>query len=86
MAPHHGSKTSSSADWLEVLKPTAAFSQHGYLNRYGHPHPIVKKRHENSEISLLETTQTGAQIWHASINDLLVDLTRPMRKRLWHHE
>ena len=86
MAPHHGSKTSSSADWLEVLKPTAAFSQHGYLNRYGHPHPIVKKRYENSEIPLLETTQTGAQVWYASANELLVELMRPMKKRLWHHE
>jgi competence protein ComEC len=86
MAPHHGSKTSSSIEWLEALKPTAAFSQHGYLNRYGHPHPVVKTRYAEGEIPLLETTQTGAQIWHASANDLVVDLMRPMGKRLWHHD
>jgi competence protein ComEC len=86
MAPHHGSKTSSSTEWLEALKPTAAFSQHGYLNRYGHPHPVVKTRYAEGEIPLLETTQTGAQIWHASANDLVVDLMRPMAKRLWHHD
>jgi competence protein ComEC len=86
MAPHHGSKTSSSTEWLEALKPTAAFSQHGYLNRYGHPHPVVKTRYAEGEIPLLEITQTGAQIWHASANDLVVDLMRPMGKRLWHHD
>ena len=86
MAPHHGSKTSSSIEWLEALKPTAAFSQHGYLNRYGHPHPVVKTRYAKGEIPLLETTQTGAQIWHASANDLVVDLMRPLGKRLWHHD
>lgn len=86
MAPHHGSKTSSSEKWLEALKPSAAFSQHGYLNRYGHPHEIVKRRYEEGDITLLETTKTGAQIWHASTNDLVVDLLRPMNKRLWHHE
>lgn len=86
MAPHHGSKTSSSASWLEALKPTAAFSQHGYLNRYGHPHEIVKRRYEEAQIPLFETTQTGAQIWYATKNNLVVDLLRPMNKRLWHHE
>lgn len=86
MAPHHGSKTSSSADWLETLKPSATFSQHGYLNRYGHPHPTVKQRYDERGIDLLETPETGAQIWYASANDLVVDLLRPLRKRLWHHD
>lgn len=86
MAPHHGSKTSSSAVWLNALEPTAAFSQHGYRNRYGHPHPSVKERYRQLQIPLLETTDTGAQIWYATKSDLSVELLRDKQKRLWHHE
>jgi len=86
MAPHHGSKTSSSQIWLDTLQPTAAFSQHGYRNRYGHPHSSVKERYRINQIPFLETTDTGAQHWYATEDDLTVEFLRPKKKRLWHHE
>ena len=85
MAPHHGSKTSSSLAWLEALRPTAAFSQHGYQNRYGHPHAIVKQRYRDQQIPLLQTTDTGAQVWNVHHNELSAEFLRLKRKKLWHH-
>jgi competence protein ComEC len=63
MAPHHGSKTSSSEALIRVLNPTAVFSQSGYKNRYRHPHPLIVDRYQQHGLQLLDTTQTGAQIW-----------------------
>jgi competence protein ComEC len=84
MAPHHGSKTSSSKDWLETLKPTIAFAQYGYLNRYGHPHKNIRDRYHELEIPFLGTSTTGGQIWNVSNQELHVELLRQTRKRLWH--
>jgi competence protein ComEC len=63
MAPHHGSKTSSTPMFLEALIPEQAFSQTGYKNRYQHPHPDVVKRYQSQGVMLLDTVNTGAQIW-----------------------
>jgi competence protein ComEC len=38
---HHGSKTSSSAEFLDATKPQFALISAGYLNQFHHPHPDV---------------------------------------------
>jgi competence protein ComEC len=37
LVPHHGSKTSSSAPFLDAVQPRLALVQAGYRNRFGHP-------------------------------------------------
>ncbi len=41
VVPHHGSKTSSSAEFLDATAPSVAVLQAGYRNRFGHPAPGV---------------------------------------------
>ena len=41
---HHGSRTSTSADWLTAVRPRVAVISAGNGNRYGHPHPEVVDR------------------------------------------
>ena len=65
MAPHHGSKTSSNPEFINLLDPNSAFSQSGYKNRYNHPHPSVVARYELRGITLLDTNLTGAQRWES---------------------
>src|SRR5262249_60570156 len=38
---HHGSKTSTTQDFLEAARPTFALISAGVDNSYGHPHPDV---------------------------------------------
>ncbi len=41
---HHGSKTSTSDEWLKAVAPTTAVVSAGRDNQYGHPHPETMER------------------------------------------
>lgn len=56
---HHGSKTSTSADFLAALKPQFAFISDGYLNQFRHPHPDVLQRLADEHAMVLRTDQNG---------------------------
>ena len=85
MAPHHGSKTSSSLALLKRLEPNEAFAQNGYRNRYGHPHPDVTTRYIGLGISFYQTPETGAQTWLFKNNaKSSTHFLRHDIKRLWH--
>lgn len=60
VAPHHGSKTSSSRAYLETLQPRLAIASNGYLNGYHHPAPVIVARYRALGIPLLNTPATGA--------------------------
>ncbi len=60
LAPHHGSGTSSTVEFLDAVQPVAAIFQVGYRNRYRHPKPQVVERYQARGIELLRTDQSGA--------------------------
>lgn len=57
--PHHGSKTSTTAEFLDAVTPEAVFIQVGAGNRYGHPHPMVLRRLEERGIKVYRTDTMG---------------------------
>lgn len=57
---HHGSKYSSSAKFLEKVKPETAVISCGKDNRYGHPHDQVLERLKNIGCSSFITAESGA--------------------------
>jgi len=59
VAPHHGSKTSSTSDFIERVSPNLVMFAAGYLNRFNHPHPTVLARYELSS-QTLNTATNGA--------------------------
>lgn len=60
VAPHHGSKTSSSQEFLDVVDPRFILIPVGYENRYRMPHASVLQRYQNMHVSYLETFKSGA--------------------------
>ena len=60
LAPHHGSKTSSSAPWIRALRPDWVIYTAGYQHRYGHPHPDVTRRYRQAGARALNTACSGA--------------------------
>lgn len=57
---HHGSKYSSTEEFLQYLKNAEAVISCGKGNRYGHPHTETLERMEEAGISYRITWQTGA--------------------------
>jgi len=60
VAPHHGSKTSSTMQFLQTVKPEIILIPAGYRNQFGHPHAGVLQRYQQSGISWLNSADSGA--------------------------
>ncbi len=64
---HHGSKTSTSSDFLQKINPSYAVISCGKNNRYGHPHKDVLDRLLDNNIKVYRTDIQGTII--ATIDD-----------------
>jgi competence protein ComEC len=80
VVPHHGSHTSSSAEFLAAVAPSTAVIQVGYRSRFGHPHAEVLARYRAQGIEVVRTDQCGAWWW----DDAGARCTRDVRRRYWH--
>jgi competence protein ComEC len=58
-AGHHGSKTSNSSQFLNILRPEAVVVSVGKNNRYGHPSPEVITAFEKRNMQIFRTDQIG---------------------------
>ena len=84
LVPHHGSKTSSSPEFLDAVNPHIALVQSGYRNRYGHPAEPVLVRYAERQIRVLDSPHCGAAIWQSTHpND--PKCHRDEALRYWHH-
>ena len=61
---HHGSKTSSSREFLEAVQPEIAIASNGKHNRFRHPHKVVVERLDSLKIPLLNTSKVGTVFVH----------------------
>ena len=57
---HHGSLTSSDADFVRALAPQAAIVSVGRGNHFGHPAPAVLQRYVDAGAEILRTDRDGA--------------------------
>ena len=57
---HHGSRTSSSADFLAATRPEVALVSAGRGNRFGHPHESALRRLEVAGARVHRTDEEGA--------------------------
>jgi competence protein ComEC len=58
--PHHGSRTSSSAELLQAVHPEMAIISLGWRNRFHFPRPEVVERYQARNIRVLRTDLDGA--------------------------
>src|SRR5659263_71231 len=62
LVPHHGSRFSSSAAFLDAVQPRTALVQAGYRNRFGHPAAPVLVRYEERHIQVIDSPHCGAAV------------------------
>ena len=65
IAPHHGSRTSSSATFVARTCPRVAIFSAGFRNRFGHPHPRVVERYRSVGTHMVTTGDVGAVRWRS---------------------
>jgi competence protein ComEC len=83
IAPHHGSRTSSTAAFLDAVAPAVAVFQAGYRNRFGHPAADVLERYRARGIAIVASPQCGAWLWH-SAEAGPGRCQRDLGRRYWH--
>jgi len=77
-AGHHGSKTSSSQNFLDVLKPEYVIISAGKGNSYGHPHKAVLERYFNSGATVYGTFRSGTIVMKTDGHSLSFQTNDPV--------
>jgi competence protein ComEC len=60
LVPHHGSRSSSTPEFLQAVAPRDAIAAVGHRNRFRHPHPAVAARYGARGTPLWRTDRDGA--------------------------
>ncbi len=83
-APHHGSKTSSTPEFIAAVDPRIVIYPIGYRNRFRHPHVDVEERYLRHGSHVYRTDRDGALTLHFGSNDTIkVTPHRATYRRYW---
>ena len=85
VVPHHGSRSSSSVEFVHALAPAAALVSAAWRSRFGHPHPQVVARYAQAGVPLWNTADAGslAVSFPADAPPTPVQGERSRRPRYW---
>ncbi len=83
VVPHHGSKGSSSLDFVAATLPDYAVFTAGYRNRFGHPKQEVLQRYADSGAELLRSDEDGAILVEMDAHGMEVERYRRTHRRYW---
>ncbi|MCC5882734.1 MAG: DNA internalization-related competence protein ComEC/Rec2 [Halomonas sp.] len=79
VAGHHGSRTSSGAQLVQMLEPAHVIYSAGRHNAFGHPHDEVVRRFRRAGSCQWSTALDGAvTFWLGGREELKLDAARPM--------
>ena len=84
LVPHHGSRTSSSVEFLAAVGPSIAVVPAGYRNRFGHPNADVLARYAALPAHVLRTDRDGAVTVRIGDAGVSADAERERKRRYWH--
>lgn len=87
LVPHHGSGTSSSARFVEQIRPAHALISSGYGNSFGHPALGVLERYQAVGSRIWVTAQTG-QVdfrWYQLADQPVISIARRGWLPWWKH-
>lgn len=84
IVPHHGSRTSSTAAFLDAVRPKVAIIQAGYRNRFGHPVAEVLARLTARQVAVRDSAACGAWRWRGREAVDEGTCQRQIDLRYWH--
>ena len=71
---HHGSATSSSEEFLDIVNPSAAVVSCAYKNKYSHPHKEILSCLEENDIPLYRTDEQGTVVFYSDGESVSVNM------------
>ncbi len=83
ISPHHGSKTSSTFEFLQAVQPVYVLIPAGYRNQFGHPHQEVLDRYEQIKAQRLNTADSGAITVSVKDGSWVVQSLRDTESKYW---
>lgn len=84
VAPHHGSKTSSTEDFIRAVHPCMVLFPVGYRNQYHLPAPMIVTRYQEAGIATYDSVRCGAiNVEFTTSSALPVHCYREENKRFW---
>lgn len=86
IAPHHGSKTSSTLGFLQAVHPEYVLIPAGYRNQFGHPHSEVLQRYQQIEAHWLTSSDSGAITVDVKDGSWTVSSMRGTESKYWNAE
>ncbi|MBI4808234.1 MAG: DNA internalization-related competence protein ComEC/Rec2 [Nitrosomonadales bacterium] len=86
VAPHHGSKSSSSQAFVDAVHPQYVVFTAGYRNRFGHPRDEVVARYRDAGSTVLRSDEEGAIGIVMDDRSLSMDRYRKSHARYWQHK
>ena len=86
IAPHHGSKTSSSTAFVNATSPRYVVFSAAYRGAYGHPHQEIVERYQREGAVAFNTGVDGAIVFELSADDQKINVfaARERFARLWY--
>ena len=85
IAPHHGSKTSSTANFVAAVQAKQVVFTTGYLNRFKHPKPLIEHRYQESGALTWRSDMHGALVFDfVQKSALRAQAWRQQAPRYWH--
>lgn len=84
VAGHHGSRSSSIAEFVERVNPRLVVFTAGYRNRFGHPHPEVLARFRAQQSKILRSDRGGLIRLTFGEAGVRASEYRPTHRRYWH--
>ena len=84
VAGHHGSRTSSLAEFVDQVRPHYGVFTVGYRNRFGHPHPQVTARFREQGARILRSDKGGLIRLTFGEAGVVASEYRPSHRRYWH--
>ncbi len=84
VAPHHGSKTSSSEQFISAVNPEYVVFPVGYRNRWGFPKKSVFERYQELGAQLFDSASHGAVTFRLNRLESSVESYRQSGQRYWH--
>ncbi len=84
VAPHHGSKTSSTQQFINAVNPEYVIFPVGYRNRWGFPKEPVLERYQELGAQLFDSASHGAITFEIMGLKSSVETYRQSEQRYWH--